>query len=100
MAPAAVGVAAKYRRRAAGRRSGDEDAAQGPPVASHFRAAGFVYDPGRGKGSHGWWAHRTGVKVSLAGKSGDDAKPYQEKDVREAIAQTRPREAETKEQQS
>jgi hypothetical protein len=69
-------------------------------LEADLRSAGFVYDPDRGKGNHGWWEHPTGVKVNLAGRSGADAKSYQEKEVREAIAEARRREVARKEQQS
>ena len=47
--------------------------------------AGFYEIPG-GKGSHRKFTHnRYPGAVTLSGKSGDDAKPYQEKQVREAI---------------
>ncbi len=49
--------------------------------------AGFV-DRG-GKGSHRNLIHPKGVAVTVSGKSGDDARPYQEKQVREAIERTR-----------
>jgi predicted RNA binding protein YcfA (HicA-like mRNA interferase family) len=45
---------------------------------------GFV-DRG-GKGSHRNFIHEQGVKLTLAGKKGDDARPYQEKDVKQAIS--------------
>ena len=35
-----------------------------------------------GKGSHRNFIHPQGVQITLSGKSGDDAKPYQEKDVK------------------
>lgn len=35
-----------------------------------------------GKGSHRNFIHPKGVQITLSGKSGDDAKPYQEKDVK------------------
>ena len=39
-----------------------------------------------GKGSHTKWLHRLYPgRVTLSGKDGDDAKPYQEKEVKEAI---------------
>ncbi len=42
--------------------------------------AGFTYEPG--KGSHTKWSHvLLSGKVTLSGKDGDDAKPYQERDV-------------------
>ena len=51
--------------------------------------AGFVEIPG-GKGSHRKFIHPgfPGA-VTLSGKSGDDAKVYQEKQVRRAIEEVR-----------
>ncbi|MGC1273185.1 MAG: type II toxin-antitoxin system HicA family toxin [Planctomycetaceae bacterium] len=50
-----------------------------------LRAAGFEQIPG-GKGSHRKFAHpRYRGVVTLSGQSGDDAKPYQEKQVQRAI---------------
>ncbi|WP_417910800.1 type II toxin-antitoxin system HicA family toxin [Candidatus Electronema sp. PJ] len=46
---------------------------------------GFV-DRG-GKGSHRNFIHPQGIKLTLSGKSGDDAKPYQEKDVERVTAE-------------
>lgn len=45
--------------------------------------AGFV-DRG-GKGSHRNFEHARGIRVTLSGQAGDDAKPYQEREVRRAI---------------
>jgi predicted RNA binding protein YcfA (HicA-like mRNA interferase family) len=45
--------------------------------------AGFV-DRG-GKGDHRNFEHPRGLRVTLSGKAGQDAKPYQEKEVRSAI---------------
>lgn len=45
--------------------------------------AGFV-DRG-GKGSHRNFKHRRGVRITTSGRPGDDAKPYQERDVEKAI---------------
>jgi predicted RNA binding protein YcfA (HicA-like mRNA interferase family) len=45
--------------------------------------AGFT-DRG-GKGSHRNFTHPKGVRVTLSGSSGDDAKHYQERDVRRAL---------------
>jgi predicted RNA binding protein YcfA (HicA-like mRNA interferase family) len=48
--------------------------------------AGFYEIPGAGKGSHRKFSHmRYPGAVTLSGGSGDDAKPYQEKQVRQAI---------------
>ena len=50
-----------------------------------LKAAGFSEIPG-GKGSHRKLTHtRYRGAVTLSGKLGDDAKPYQEKQVRRAI---------------
>jgi len=47
--------------------------------------AGFVQRPG--KGSHTVWAHPEIPELSLtiSGKDGDDAQPYQVKDVKNAL---------------
>ena len=48
--------------------------------------AGFYEIPGGGKGSHRKYSHaRYPGAVTLSGASGDDAKRYQEKQVRLAI---------------
>lgn len=44
---------------------------------------GFDREPG--KGSHRTWRHPLGPRVTISGKPGDDAAPYQEKQAREAI---------------
>jgi predicted RNA binding protein YcfA (HicA-like mRNA interferase family) len=49
-----------------------------------LKAAGFE-DRG-GKGSHRNLRHPTGVRITVSGSPGSDAKPYQEKAVRAAIA--------------
>jgi predicted RNA binding protein YcfA (HicA-like mRNA interferase family) len=39
-----------------------------------------------GKGSHrNYRHHATGIKITISGKSGDDAKIYQENDLKQAI---------------
>ena len=45
--------------------------------------AGFVNRGGRG--SHRNFEHSGGPRVTISGKEGDDAKPYQESEVRRAI---------------
>jgi predicted RNA binding protein YcfA (HicA-like mRNA interferase family) len=50
-----------------------------------LQQAGFV-DRG-GKGSHRNFRHPSGVQLTLSGKLGSDAKPYQERDVRRSIAE-------------
>ncbi len=48
--------------------------------------AGFCPIARGGKGSHRKYTHaRYAGAVTLSGKAGDDAKPYQEKQVRQAI---------------
>ena len=46
--------------------------------------AGFV-DRG-GKGSHRNFTHPQGLRVTISGGAGDDARHYQERDVRRALA--------------
>jgi predicted RNA binding protein YcfA (HicA-like mRNA interferase family) len=50
-----------------------------------LKKAGFSDRPG--KGSHTVWSHPKleGETVTVSGNDGDDAKPYQEKQVRAAI---------------
>jgi len=52
-------------------------------LIAELKRAGFV-DRG-GKGSHRNFKHPSGVKITLSGKPGDDAKSYQERDVDKAI---------------
>jgi len=56
-------------------------------LRADLRRAGFTSQSSRGKGSHTYWEHPLipGEEVTLAGKDGDDAKFYQEKDVRDAL---------------
>jgi predicted RNA binding protein YcfA (HicA-like mRNA interferase family) len=39
----------------------------------------------RGKGSHRNFVHPNGVKITLSGAPGEDAKHYQERDLKRAI---------------
>jgi predicted RNA binding protein YcfA (HicA-like mRNA interferase family) len=48
--------------------------------------AGFVNRGGRG--SHRNYEHPAGARVTISGKEGDDAKPYQERAVTDAIEQS------------
>ena len=49
-----------------------------------LRKAGFVQHSG--KGSHTVWSHpKASWKIVLSGQDGDDAKPYQERDVQAAL---------------
>ena len=49
--------------------------------------AGFA-DRG-GKGSHRNFEHSNGVRVTLSGRLGADAKPYQERAIKRAIEESR-----------
>ena len=49
--------------------------------------AGFV-DRG-GKGSHRNLKHPRGAKITVSGSLGDDAKPYQERDVKMALRRSK-----------
>jgi hypothetical protein len=55
-------------------------------LRADVRRAGLVWRPG--KGSHGIWEHPRypQVRVTISGNDGDDAKRYQEDEVREALA--------------
>jgi predicted RNA binding protein YcfA (HicA-like mRNA interferase family) len=53
-------------------------------LKSLLSKAGFTCAPG--KGSHSKWFHPLlPGKLTLSGKDGNDAKPYQEKDVNNAL---------------
>jgi predicted RNA binding protein YcfA (HicA-like mRNA interferase family) len=60
-----------------------------PPKIRKLKAAlskaGFQWRPD--KGSHTFWAHPDlpEDELTISGKDGDDAKPYQIKDVRDAL---------------
>jgi predicted RNA binding protein YcfA (HicA-like mRNA interferase family) len=60
-------------------------------LRADLRRAGFGEVRGRGKGSHRRYQHPDAPEagVILAGNDGDDAQPYKEKQVREAIARVR-----------
>jgi predicted RNA binding protein YcfA (HicA-like mRNA interferase family) len=64
-------------------------------VIAELRAAGFRQLPGRGKGDHTVWAHPLAPanQLTIDGQPGDDAKHYQEKQAREAIAAAKAAEA-------
>lgn len=68
-------------------------------LKADLRRAGFKIKAGRGKGDHAFFFHpeypdRT---VVLDGHDGDDAKPYQELDVRKAIGEAKGQEDERRE---
>ena len=53
-----------------------------------LRKAGFVSRPG--KGSHTVWTHVLLIDtITISGADGDDARPYQEKDVRNVLKKVR-----------
>ena len=57
-------------------------------LIADLEAAGFVLTPG-GKGTHRKFRHaRFPGSVILSGKDGEDARHYQEKQVRNAIHET------------
>ena len=56
-------------------------------LIAELTRAGFI-DRG-GKGSHRNFTHPKGVRVTLSGGLGDDAKHYQEQDVRRALEAVR-----------
>jgi predicted RNA binding protein YcfA (HicA-like mRNA interferase family) len=53
---------------------------------SDLERAGFVNRGG--KGDHRNYQHPKGIRVTLSGNPGDDAKPYQEKEVRRVIKES------------
>lgn len=55
-------------------------------LVKDLMGAGFVIIPGGGKGSHRKFTHPSYPgAVTLSGQDGDDAKIYQEKQVKRAI---------------
>ncbi len=56
-------------------------------LIAELKRAGFV-DRG-GKGSHRNFVHVKGFRVSVSGNPGDDAKHYQEREVRRALDATK-----------
>ena len=52
-------------------------------LIKELKQAGFLNRGG--KGSHRNFRHPSGVVLTLSGKTGDDAKPYQEKMVKQKI---------------
>ncbi|MEA1053311.1 type II toxin-antitoxin system HicA family toxin [Lamprobacter modestohalophilus] len=49
--------------------------------------AGFINRGG--KGSHRNLEHTSGARITLSGKLGDDAKPYQEREVQKKIEEAK-----------
>ena len=57
-------------------------------LKADLRRGGFTWRPG--KGSHTVWTHPSlADEVTLSGNDGDDAKPYQEKQVRDVLGKAR-----------
>ena len=54
-------------------------------LISQLQNAGF--DNRGGKGSHRNFMHEKGSKITISGKTGDDAKTYQIKAVKKAISE-------------
>ena len=52
-------------------------------LIADLEKAGFVNRGG--KGSHRNFTHPNGLRVTISGGAGDDAKHYQERDVRRAL---------------
>ena len=52
-------------------------------LIADLESAGFVNRGG--KGSHRNFTHPRGLRVTVSGHAGDDAKAYQERDVRRAL---------------
>ncbi len=60
---------------------------KGRQLIADLIRAGFI-DRG-GKGSHRNFKHPEGIKITISGNPGDDAKHYQERDVAKAIEEAR-----------
>lgn len=59
-------------------------------LKADLRRAGYRQVRRRGKGSHTWWEHPlVSEPLALSGHDGDDAQPYQERDVRDAVRRAR-----------
>jgi len=55
-------------------------------LIADLERAGFLNRGG--KGSHRNFTHHKGSRVTISGNPGQDAKPYQERDVKRAIQET------------
>lgn len=67
-------------------------------LKSMLLKAGFTYRPG--KGSHTKWFHPLlPGNLTLSGKDGNDAKPYQERDVNNVLQQLEEIQREQEEEQ-
>ena len=60
-----------------------------PQLQANLLREGFEWRPA--KGSHTFWTHPQlpGDSVTLSGNDGADAKPYQEREVREILEKLR-----------
>ena len=59
-------------------------------LKSLLRKAGWEEVAGGGKGSHTKWRHRNSLRsLTLSGGDGDDAKPYQQRDVTNATKEVK-----------
>ena len=59
-------------------------------LKSMLRGAGWIQIPGAGKGSHTKWSHsNVARKVILSGGEGDDANRKQERDVENAVRESK-----------
>jgi len=56
-------------------------------LIKELEKAGFVNRGG--KGSHRNYIHPKGIAMTISGKPGDDAKPYQEKEVDQKIQRSK-----------
>jgi len=54
-------------------------------LISQLQSSGF--ESRGGKGSHRNFTHQKGSKITISGKTGDDAKPYQIKAVKKAVSE-------------
>jgi predicted RNA binding protein YcfA (HicA-like mRNA interferase family) len=70
-----------------GRAEKDEMPKKIRDLISDLRRAGFLNRGG--KGSHRNFEHPSGLRVTLSGSAGDDAKRYQEKEVQRVIEESR-----------
>ncbi|GJD20579.1 hypothetical protein RIVM261_055350 [Rivularia sp. IAM M-261] len=67
-------------------------------LKSILKQAGFTYKPA--KGSHTKWKHpKLSTSVIIAGKDGDDAKSYLEKEVNEVLEELNKIEQEEREEE-
>ena len=54
-------------------------------LINQLQSAGF--ENRGGKGSHRNFTHLNGSKITVSGRTGDDAKPYQIKAVKKAVSE-------------